>query len=90
MGITSIFPFLGILGTVYTLLKTTSDVSFDITQANFFVALTSTGWGVLSSIVFKTIDALIAPSIEKYNEEIKAKKSALVMEVGDAAEEEKV
>ncbi|MBR1592739.1 MAG: MotA/TolQ/ExbB proton channel family protein [Ruminococcus sp.] len=60
----AIFPLLGILGTVYSLLGLVSDSS-NIT-GNFYSALTSTFWGIVFAIIFKLVDAFsIAPLMEE-------------------------
>ena len=62
VNITAIFPLLGILGTVVSLLGLVSDMS-NVT-GNFYGALTSTFWGLIFAIVFKFLDGVIAPQIE--------------------------
>ena len=61
-NITGIFPLLGILGTVISLLGMVGDTS-DV-QGGFFAALTSTFWGLIFAIVFKFLDGFIAPKLE--------------------------
>lgn len=65
VNLTGIFPLLGILGTVVSLLSLVGDMS-DVT-GNFYGALTSTFWGLVFAILFKFLDGMIAPKIE-YNE----------------------
>lgn len=62
VNITGIFPLLGILGTVISLLGLVSD-NTDVT-GNFYGALTSTFWGIVFAIIFKFIDGLISAEIE--------------------------
>ncbi len=62
INITAIFPLLGILGTVVSLLGLVSDMS-NVT-GNFYGALTSTFWGLIFAIIFKFLDGMIAPQIE--------------------------
>lgn len=62
VNLTGIFPLLGILGTVTSLLGLVSDTS-DIT-GNFYGALTSTFWGLIFAIVFKFLDGIISAKIE--------------------------
>lgn len=62
-NMTGIFPLLGILGTVISLLGVVND-SHDIT-GNFFSALTSTFWGLVFAIIFKALDSIIIPNIEE-------------------------
>ena len=56
--LTSIFPLLGILGTVLSLLPMVSDLGN--LQTNFFAALTSTFWGLIFSIAFKLCDGYLS------------------------------
>ena len=61
----SIFPLLGMFGTVWGLLgmdQAGGDMS--LMQGNFFGALTSTAWGIIFSIVFKLIHALVRDDLE--------------------------
>ena len=62
VNITGIFPLLGILGTVLALLRLIGDIQ-NMTS-NFCGALTSTFWGLVSEIIFKSIDGLISARIE--------------------------
>ena len=62
VNMTAIFPLLGILGTVISLLPMVANMA-DM-QTNFFAALTSTLWGLVFSIIFKVADGLISPRIE--------------------------
>lgn len=62
INITAIFPLLGILGTVMSLLNMASDMSN--VQTNFFGALTSTFWGLIFAIFYKLIDSRPAALIE--------------------------
>lgn len=62
----SVFPLLGMFGTVMGLLglDLTADNMNNIKE-NFFVALTSTAWGIIFSIVYKIIHACTANYIEE-------------------------
>lgn len=62
VNITGIFPLLGILGTVVSLLGLVSDM--ENVTGNFYGALTSTFWGLIFAIVFKFLDGVISPEIE--------------------------
>lgn len=62
VNLTGIFPLLGILGTVVSLLGMVAD-STDIT-GNFYGALTSTFWGLVFAIIFKFLDGVISAKIE--------------------------
>lgn len=61
--ITGIFPLLGILGTVVSLLGMVGDTA-DVT-GGFFAALTSTFWGLVFAIVFKFMDSIMSPRLEE-------------------------
>lgn len=60
--LTSIFTLLGILGTVISLIPMVDQM--DIVKINFFAALTSTFWGLVFAILFKTLDAFISGRID--------------------------
>lgn len=62
VNLTGIFPLLGILGTVSSLLTLVQDMS-DV-QGSFYGALTSTFWGLVFAIVFKLLDGVISAKIE--------------------------
>ena len=64
-NLAAIFPLLGILGTVISLLPMVQDVAN--MQHNFFVALTSTLWGLVFAIFFKVLDGVLSPRIERNN-----------------------
>lgn len=61
--IISIFPLLGMFGTVKALLEL--DLSnVNSAKNNFFDALTSTTWGILFAVIFKLVNAFISTSVE--------------------------
>ncbi len=60
--LTSLFTMLGILGTVISLIPMVEDM--DVIKANFFVALTSTFWGLVFAVIFKILDASISGRID--------------------------
>ena len=62
INITAVFPLLGILGTVISLIPMVSDMAN--MQNNFFAALTSTFWGLVFAIVFKLLDSMLSSKIE--------------------------
>ena len=62
VNMTGIFPFLGILGTVVSLLGLVADDT-NVT-GNFYGALTSTFWGLVFAITFKFMDGIISAKIE--------------------------
>ncbi len=80
--ITAIFPLLGIFGTVVSLLPMVADLS-DM-QANFFVALTSTFWGLVFAIVCKFMDGFLSARMEDNDRGV-----TLLMERQLKTEEEK-
>jgi chemotaxis protein MotA len=65
INLIGIFPLLGILGTVVALLPMVQDTGN--MQQNFYVALTSTLWGLVFSIIFKLLDGTLYPRIERNN-----------------------
>lgn len=68
VNLTGIFPLLGILGTVTSLLSLVADTS-DIT-GNFYGALTSTFWGLIFAIIFKFLDGVISARIDENEKNI--------------------
>ncbi len=62
VNITGIFPLLGILGTVISLLGMVGEDS-EVT-GHFFAALTSTFWGLIFAIIFKFLDGFISPKLD--------------------------
>lgn len=77
--IVSLFPLLGMLGTVASLIglgetfQKDAGADIEAIKPRFFLALTSTAWGIIFSLIFKLINACIQPFIENQIE--KAKKS---------------
>ncbi|NMA84197.1 MAG: hypothetical protein GX962_10095 [Epulopiscium sp.] len=67
IGITTIFPLLGILGTIISLLSLV-DFSSQLVMVNFTTALTSTFWGLIWAIVCKSLEGWIASRVS-YNDE---------------------
>lgn len=68
----SIFPLLGMFGTVIGLLGldlATGDM--ENIRANFFIALTSTAWGIICSVFFKILHAFTADYVEEQIETAK-------------------
>jgi chemotaxis protein MotA len=62
----SVFPLLGMLGTVLALLGLDLSSAEAISNAknNFFGALSSTAWGIIFAIVFKIINARMFSDVE--------------------------
>lgn len=71
-NVTTIFPLLGMLGTVWALIPMVNTIGTTDTS-NFFSALTSTLWGIIAAIVFKALDSTISYKIddnEKHTEHL--------------------
>lgn len=65
-SLTSIFPLLGILGTVIALLNLT-DFTNDIVSVNFSLALTSTFWGILFGAISKFGEGFFVSKLDIYD-----------------------
>jgi chemotaxis protein MotA len=65
VNLTGIFPLLGILGTVVALIPMVQTI--DNMQQNFYIALTSTLWGLVFAIFFRLLDATLLPRVERNN-----------------------
>jgi biopolymer transport protein ExbB/TolQ len=57
------FPLLGMLGTVISLIPMVNLIGTETTGA-FFAALTSTFWGIVAALVFKFLDSFLSYKIE--------------------------
>lgn len=66
VSLTSIFPLLGILGTVIALLNLT-DFTNAIVSVNFSLALTSTFWGILFGAISKFGEGFFSAKIDQYD-----------------------
>ena len=72
ISIISIFPLLGMLGTVASLILVGKDFSNNMTDMTefqdimpkFFLALTSTAWGIICSVFFKLLNSFKQAYIE--------------------------
>lgn len=65
LTIISIFPLLGMLGTVFGLLGLDlASGDMENIKNNFFIALTSTAWGIIFSVFYKLLDAFFLEDIE--------------------------
>jgi chemotaxis protein MotA len=62
VNLSSIFPLMGILGTVISLIGMTG-IDSDINN-NFFAALTSTFWGLVFAVIFKFMDGFISAKLD--------------------------
>ena len=67
--INGIFPLMGILGTIIGLLRMVG-MDSSIVMSNFTIALTSTFWGLVFSIVYKAIDGMLAPNYYQNQENL--------------------
>jgi len=67
--INSIFPLLGILGTIISLLGMVG-LESDIIMNNFTIALTSTFWGLIFAISFRAVDGMLAPKFYQNQENL--------------------
>ena len=77
----TIFPLLGMFGTVRALLSLNLGDETTILNArnSFFDALTSTAWGIIFAIIFKVVNAVIS----KYAEDNIEKMSELINNKAD-------
>lgn len=62
-NITSIFPLMGMFGTVLSLLSMMDLIGTEATGA-FFEALTSTFWGIIFAMIYKAVDSFISYKID--------------------------
>ena len=82
VNVTAIFPLLGILGTVLSLLPMVADLSN--MQMNFFAALTSTLWGLIFAILFKLLDGFLSARMEDNDKSVALLLERRVREPEDA------
>lgn len=66
----SILPLLGMLGTVVSLLTIDLGGELDSVKGSFFVALDTTMWGLVGSIILKFINAFCQVDIETAEEKL--------------------
>ncbi len=66
-SLTSIFPLLGILGTVISLIRMTRLTETQQEQA-FFLALTSTLWGIVFAILYKVLGGALTAWLDHADE----------------------
>ena len=62
-NLTTMFPLMGMLGTVVSLIPMVNSIGTENTGL-FFSALTSTFWGIVFALIFKLLDASISYKIE--------------------------
>ena len=63
----TIFPLLGLLGTVISLVMVAGEGGFENAHDSFMMSLTSTFWGVVFAIGFKLCDATVSAQVEQLN-----------------------
>lgn len=81
----SLFPLFGMLGTVFGLLGLDLAAGdMENIKENFFVALTSTAWGIIFSVVFKIFHAFSKDYVEE--QIVASKKAADVKDIDDMEE----
>lgn len=68
-NITTIFPLMGLLGTVISLIPMVQSIG-TIEQSLFFSALTSTFWGIVFAIIFKGINGYLDAGITEAEKNI--------------------
>jgi chemotaxis protein MotA len=78
ISLTSIFPLLGILGTVVALLNLT-DFTNSIITVNFSLALTSTFWGILFGAISKFGEGFFTAKLELYDKLYHEIRSSLLL-----------
>lgn len=66
-SITSIFPLLGILGTIISLLKLITFTNQEV-MMSFSTALTSTFWGLIFAIIYKALGGIMSSKTETNKE----------------------
>lgn len=62
LNLTAVFPLLGILGTVLSLMRLSGA---DDISANFGMALRTTFAGLIAAILFKVADSFISPKLDR-------------------------
>lgn len=63
-NICAIFPLMGLLGTVIALIPMVGEMDTNL----FFMALTSTFWGIVFAIIFKGLNGYLQAKVEENNE----------------------
>ena len=71
IAIVSIFPLLGMLGTVLALMSLDVSGATDALKNNFFQALDTTMWGIIYAAVFKFANAFVQSYVEAQIEKAK-------------------
>lgn len=78
-NITAIFPLMGILGTVCSLIGLSPSAD---TSNSFFTALDTTIWGLIFAMVFKIADSFISSKLDRALDEAEYQIHKLTQEVG--------
>ncbi|MDE7302196.1 MAG: MotA/TolQ/ExbB proton channel family protein [Oscillospiraceae bacterium] len=68
VNFTSAFPLLGMIGTIYSLLKLDLSGGTEMISGSFLLALTSTLLGAFFGLLFKILDSFLSPKIDENNE----------------------
>lgn len=63
-NVVAIFPLMGLLGTVISLIPMVGSVETSL----FYTALTSTFWGIIFAIIFKALNGYLQARMEENNE----------------------
>ncbi|HJG47960.1 MAG: MotA/TolQ/ExbB proton channel family protein [Ruoffia tabacinasalis] len=63
-NVCAIFPLMGLLGTVISLIPMVGELDTSL----FFMALTSTFWGIIFAIIFKALNGYLQARVEENNE----------------------
>lgn len=77
LAVISLFPLLGMFGTVVSLIGLggvfgSENADLNAIKPQFFLALTSTAWGIVFSVIFKLIGSLFQPFIENQIDKAKS------------------
>lgn len=68
-NITAVFPLMGILGTVISLIPMVKEIE-TLQTGLFFAALTSTFWGIVFAIIFKSMNGFLQADLEFAEDQI--------------------
>lgn len=82
-NITQIFPLMGLLGTVISLIPMVESLG-NIDTSLFFSALTSTFWGIVFAIIYKGLSGVSGGAVEEVEKSISLfleRRSALLIEL---------
>ncbi|XJS11625.1 MotA/TolQ/ExbB proton channel family protein [Aerococcaceae bacterium WGS1372] len=63
-NVVAIFPLMGLLGTIISLIPMVGSVDTSL----FYMALTSTFWGIIFAIIFKALNGYLQARMEENNE----------------------